>query len=144
MTRLSELMATVGYLLLQWGFTEDTLLEAIDRLGTKAPSVPRLHDWKAAHVVASGNDPAHMSRVRQVMEKVEPARLMRNAVSHGLRSASANPFAEEEPCVVCRTAEGTSITYTQRDIEAQIASLERLRADLDGLTEAALRLKRLI
>lgn len=113
---LHDLMATVGEVLLRWGFLENAMRERLAALSEGEAGntkVPLLTRWKAAERTEAPADP-HFT---QLVEDIRAAAVIRNSLAHGLSSASADPRGSEEPTVTCRNRDGKLISYSISDLE---------------------------
>lgn len=107
---MRDLMATVGELLLLWGFLETAIrkrLAAIHTAEGKPPTkTPVFAQWR--HAEAERGDP----RLAQLFADIEEVATLRNCLAHGLSSASANPWRGEEAAVVCVMHDGSRRRFT--------------------------------
>lgn len=113
---MRDLMATVGEVLLLWGFLESAIRDRLAALSDgKATnkSAPLLTMWQHAEQAAVPNDP----RLRQLVEDIATVAAIRNTLAHGLSSASADPHGFVEPRVVCHGRDGASIVYPLSSLE---------------------------
>jgi hypothetical protein len=112
---MHDLMATVGEVLLLWGFLETAVrkrLAVIHAAETKTPTkVSMLTQWRKTE--ADGGD-RHLA---QLFADIEEVATLRNYLAHGLSSASANPWCSEEAAVVCVTSDGTRRTVTISEMQ---------------------------
>lgn len=94
----SELMAQVGFLLMQWGFLEYAMRQI--------------------------NQPvADMGQIPELQE----VRRIRNLVAHGICGARAHPSDPKEPFVSCLAQDGTILEISYSVLEDAVATLERYR-----------------
>ena len=108
---MRDLMATIGEVLLLWGFLETAMRTRLAVLGKGAAgniNVPLLTRWQLAEQTEAPNDP-HFA---QLVKDIIAVAAIRNSLAHGLSSASADPQGSEEPRVVCRDRDGISISYS--------------------------------
>ena len=95
---MSDLMARVGVLLLQWGFLENAIR------GDK-------HERKGQ------DDLAELDDVRRI----------RNLVAHSMSRACADSEKAEEPFVSCLQQDGTERRISYSELGSAVATLEKLR-----------------
>lgn len=123
---MRDLMATIGEVLLLWGFLETALRGRLAALGegeagnTKLPLLAR---WQHAEQTEAPHDP-HFARL---VEDMVAAAAVRNSLAHGLSSASVDPQGSEEPRVVCRDRDGLAITYPLSALEAAKRQIHDVR-----------------
>ncbi|SDB00122.1 hypothetical protein SAMN02927914_06887 [Mesorhizobium qingshengii] len=107
---MRDLMATVGELLLLWGFLETAIRKCLAVIHTaegKPPTkAPVLTQWR--HAEADGGD----RRLEQLFADIEEVATLRNCLAHGLSSVSANPWRGEEAAVVCVMHDGSRRCFT--------------------------------
>lgn len=107
---LTDLYAAIGETLVRWGFLESVMnSEGIDW----RRSVPIGEDLEAAFL----RDLAHPKSVR-------------NALAHGIVSASGNPWSDVEPFVVCVDKEGEKRILTLSEIKRAQTEIEQLMTRL--------------
>ena len=94
----NDLMARVGFLLVQWGFLEYAMKD-------------------------SNQD---IARLRQIAE-LDEARRLRNLVAHGICRASADPSASREPFVSCIDQDGRMLDISYSTLQQATDALERYR-----------------
>ncbi|MFT3722498.1 MAG: hypothetical protein QM773_02840 [Hyphomonadaceae bacterium] len=94
----SDLMAKIGFVLLQWGFLENAMRQNNREVGD----------------------------LNQISELTEPRRI-RNLIAHGICRASADPSRSGEPFVACLTQGGKEIEIPYSALEQAIAALETYR-----------------
>lgn len=130
---MRDLLATVGEVLLKWGFLEHDMeewlnsVQALERTAS-AERVPIIRLWREE--IGSSARGAKDTRAT-LLADVEVVASVRNHLAHGLWSASANPWGGKEAEVVCRARDGTyrSITFSELlETERRLHSLrERVR-----------------
>ncbi|TIO72902.1 hypothetical protein [Mesorhizobium sp.] len=111
-------MATVGEVLLMWGFLERAMRE---RLALRqANAKPRaksstLIQWRKAEEQAKGGGDLGLI---QLFAEIEKVAMIRNYLAHGLSSASADPRSNQEAAVVCVMPDGRSrrLTWTEMQV----------------------------
>ncbi|TGV61078.1 hypothetical protein EN784_01375 [bacterium M00.F.Ca.ET.141.01.1.1] len=109
-TNMRDLMASVAYVLLHWGWLEEEV-----RARIKAVAPDRQLSDRSVWAHWREVEPEACRRIRANIETLID---VRNCLAHGLCGANADPRSGSEPHVVCRT--GTS----QRDFK--ISELERV------------------
>ena len=65
--------------------------------------------------------------------EIDPVRLMRNAICHGIISADADPYSGSEAHIRCRTREGSVAVYAASEIDKAISTLERVGGGLPAV-----------
>src|SRR5689334_1592162 len=112
---MRDLMATVGELLLLWGYLESAVrqrvasIEATDSKTSKASILAR---WRKAEKATRPKD----SKLAQIFADIEEVAAMRNCIAHGLTSASANPWSSDEPEVVCVMPDASCRSITMSEM----------------------------
>lgn len=107
---MRDLMATIGEVLLLWGYLETAMRNRLATLSNGEAGntrIPLLTRWLHAEQSVASDDP-HFS---QLVEDIIAAVAVRNSLAHGLSSASVDPRESEEPRVVCHGRDGKAITY---------------------------------
>ncbi|KRB16391.1 hypothetical protein ASD99_08470 [Mesorhizobium sp. Root695] len=113
---MRDLMATIGEVLLLWGFLETAMRERLAVLGNRDAGHSKmalLVRWQHEEQSAAPGD----LHFQQLVEDIIAAAAVRNSLAHGLSSASADPRESEEPRVVCRDRDGIAITYSLSALE---------------------------
>ncbi|TIS58443.1 MAG: hypothetical protein E5W91_08170 [Mesorhizobium sp.] len=113
---MRDLMATIGEVLLLWGFLETAMRERLYvlRNGDAGHSkMSLLVRWQHAEQSAALDD----LHFQQLVEDIIAAAVVRNSLAHGLSSASVDSRGSEEPRVVCRDRDGIAVTYSLSALE---------------------------
>lgn len=113
---MRDLMATIGEVLLLWGFLETAMrkrLAALCNGEAGNTKMPLLAQWQNAEQTVAPDDP-HFA---QLVEDIIAAAAVRNSLAHGLSSASVDPRGSEEPRIVCHGRDGIAITYPLSALE---------------------------
>jgi hypothetical protein len=108
---MRDLMATVGELLLLWGFLESEIRQRISSIeadDSKSSKDSVLTRWRNMEKLTRPND----SSLAQLFADIEEVAAIRNCIAHGLTSASANPWSSEEAKVVCVMPNGSHRNIT--------------------------------
>lgn len=103
---MRDLMATVGELLLLWGFLENAIRDRVSQIKPSDPSVSKtlpLMGWREAEKAKRPND----SKLADLFAEIDDVAAIRNCIAHGLTSASANPWDKKEAMIVCTLLNGS-------------------------------------
>jgi hypothetical protein len=128
---MRDLMATVGELLLLWGFLENAIRERVLPIEPSDPrnsKTPLLMRWREAEKATRSDD----SKLAKLFADIDEVAVIRNCIAHGLMSASANPWSSEEPEVVCFTpSSDRRITMSEmNNVKQRLYSLTNRVRDL--------------
>lgn len=120
---MRELMAAVGEVLLCWGYVENAILDRLAALGGEAAKPSKtspLARWKRAETATV--------EVAKLHDEIERLADIRNALAHGLASATVDPKNTRGAGVTCRTPSG--------DRHIPFATLTETRHSLFRLSHA--------
>ena len=98
---MRDLMAAVGEVLLCWGYVEAAILDRLAAIGeytTMPLKTSPLARWKKAERATD--------RIAELQAAIERLADIRNALAHGLASATVGPNGKGGAAVVCRTSSG--------------------------------------
>lgn len=103
---VSDLLAAVGEVMLNWGYLEVEMLKKLEASGhSLLPRVAPIQQWRTASVRCA-------SDVSAWTDEIERAAQIRNQLAHGFVGGYAQPV-DGHPCVICRDIDGERkrITY---------------------------------
>ncbi len=144
-----ELMAAIGFLMFQWSVLEHHLGEEIIHLrsnsGDLAPSKNRLRatpserlaEWRALQSRRRRRDVAFQRAVEALAERIQWLARLRNLITHGFASASADPEGAEEPWIMCTSnisgVGPPDVRLTLSQLADAIEQMEGCRQELTAL-----------
>jgi hypothetical protein len=124
---MRDLMATVGEVLLMWGFLEAAMRERLaSRPASAEPDakISTFARWRTAEEQAKGDsDPALINLIAEIKEVAQ----IRHCLAHGLSSASADPRSDKQAEVGCVMLDGTRRRFT-------ITEMQEAKDQLHALT----------
>jgi len=131
-----DLMASVGFLLLQWGELEDVVARAIVRLsgGDGGPATANFKRWADLQIEAH---PDTINDVNEIGAVLDPVRQLRNLVAHGIIGASADYDRYSEPTLRCVDFDGRQQDLGLSKIQHAIREIERQKPRIDRFAPSA-------
>ncbi|WP_312217612.1 hypothetical protein [Brevundimonas sp.] len=130
---VSDLLAAVGEVMLNWGYLEVEMLKKLEASGhSLLPRVAPIQQWRTASARCA-------SDVSAWTDEIERAAQIRNQLAHGFVGGYAQPV-DGHPCVICRDIDGERKRITYASLKAAAQSLDllrlRLRREPDDLLRA--------
>jgi hypothetical protein len=117
---LRDLLASVGRVMLYWGFLESEFRDQLQQTGTDwglspYPAWRRAADRKAAAVTAS------------MLIELDDLASARNLLAHGLTRADARTHPGEEAHVACLGSNGGTVSFSLRALDEIAERMDAIR-----------------
>jgi hypothetical protein len=119
---MDDLLAAVGYVLLEWGYLERGMKRWLAPGESSASVFSR---WKRELETVAD------AKREDLLAEIEELYLIRSLLAHGLSSASVHP--RKEPHVSCRTREGAKRCLTLVELKETRKRLFDARVRVDTL-----------
>lgn len=120
---LRDLLASVGRVMLYWGFLESEFRDQLQQIGT---------DWGLSPYPAwrRGADRTAAAETASILVELDDLAGARKLLAHGLTRADAGTHPGEGPHVVCLSSNGGTVSFSLRtldEIAERMDAVRRLR-----------------
>jgi hypothetical protein len=135
---VNDIREAIGTLIILWSRTESEFRKALMELDPDTETLcasKAILRWQSLFMAAA-TSPKQISIGRRFIQRIDAARLFRNAICHNLDGYSVDPFGQGHPTGVYFTAKIKTIFTPYTDFQRIIADLASASFMLYRLTEA--------
>lgn len=138
-----DMKASIGSIVLLWSAIERELTKRIEQLDdgkglkTAYTLAQKIARWKILQSKISTDRPEHRDLLEEVTSRLATALELRNRITHGLVSISADPFGDHGNANLGTDLNGEIRKHTHSDLEHMMRVMWHLVSAIEGLSNAA-------